>query len=130
MCACTVRLPQQDKMPPTQDQNAATDPDPNTTDDSCFVITLFRLLSLVKLDVFSLVMYMADFVFDIMLVQEYYALGDWHWFGITLGAVLVPSLVVNVFSLWLYQHQWGDVSARRRYTTYICFGVQFLPLMR
>ncbi|XP_078681652.1 XK-related protein 6-like [Branchiostoma floridae x Branchiostoma belcheri] len=46
-------------------------------------------------------LYVFDIITDLSLAAQYYNSGDWNWFGLTLGFVLVPSIIMNFVSLYL-----------------------------
>ncbi|XP_019631220.1 PREDICTED: XK-related protein 4-like [Branchiostoma belcheri] len=44
-------------------------------------------------------LYLFDVTTDLSLAVQYYNSGDFTWFGLTLGFVLGPSIIINIFSL-------------------------------
>ena len=50
----------------------------------------------------SIIGYLADLGSDIYLAYSYYSNAHYEWFGLTLAFILIPSLVMNVFSFVLY----------------------------
>ena len=53
----------------------------------------------------SFVLYLAEMGSDIWLMHHYYTGGDTYWFWFTLAFVLVPSLVLNCASVFLYHEE-------------------------
>ena len=53
----------------------------------------------------SCVLYLADMGSDIWLLYHYSTGGDMYWFWFTLGAVLVPSVFLNLASVALYRDE-------------------------
>ncbi|XP_066271386.1 XK-related protein 6-like [Branchiostoma lanceolatum] len=49
--------------------------------------------------VFPLGLYLFGVITDLSLAVQYYYSGDFTWFGLTLGFVLGPSIIINLFSL-------------------------------
>ncbi|XP_078682203.1 XK-related protein 6-like [Branchiostoma floridae x Branchiostoma belcheri] len=50
---------------------------------------------------FPLGLYLFDTITDLTLAVQYYYSGDSTWFGLTLGFVLGPSIIINIWSLSL-----------------------------
>ena len=50
----------------------------------------------------SFFLYLAEMASDIWLMHVYYTGGDWYWFGFTIAVVLVPSLLANGISVYIY----------------------------
>lgn len=55
-------------------------------------------------NLFSAGSYVADVGTDMFVAYLHFRAGNWWWFSLTLAFVLVPSLVITIFSLaWYYQ---------------------------
>ncbi|XP_078681647.1 XK-related protein 6-like [Branchiostoma floridae x Branchiostoma belcheri] len=60
---------------------------------------------ILRLVLFPLGLYLFDTITDLTLAVQYYYSGDLNWFGLTLGFVLGPSIVINFVSLYI---SWDD----------------------
>ena len=76
----------------------------------------------------SLIFYVVDIIFDILLLAKYEASGDTRWFAFTLIVLLMSSLSINAFNFWLHYHESkgiGDVVLM-----FVFAVLQISPLLR
>ena len=82
-----------------------------------------------KFDIFftglSLFLYALDIILDGVLLRNYYANGDFFWFALTLAILLVSSLFINAYNLWLHKRS----SSRSQWIVYFCLVLQVLPAL-
>jgi len=78
----------------------------------------------------GLVLYTLDITFDIVLLCKYHADGDFLLFASTLTALLGSSLIINVFSCWLFNHDEWNRDLLRSLVMYLCVFLQISPVFR
>ena len=89
-------------------------------------------------NVFSIGSYLLDVGSDIWMVYLYYTRKHWWWFTFTLTAVIVPSLVMTLFSLsWYIQDHRFEKKRRRTKTSplrwisrFMFLFLQIAPVLR
>ena len=103
-------------------------------DPGDFVIKFYASISDMFWFVWTLLMYIADIVTDIVLAVMYLAAGQLLYFSLTISLVIGPSLAMMVFSLVLYIRDYRIVGERAspfRWITRIFFlAIQFGPFLR
>ena len=89
-------------------------------------------------NLFSIGSYLLDVGSDIWMVYLYYTREHWWWFGFTLTAVIVPSVVMTIFSLsWYIQDHRFEKKRRRTKTSplrwisrFMFLFLQIAPVLR
>ena len=103
-------------------------------DPGDFVIKYYASISDMIWFVWTLLMYLADIVSDIVLAAMYWSASQQLYFSLTLGFIAVPSLAMMIFSLVLYVRDYRIVGERAspiRWVSRIFFLVlQLGPLLR
>ena len=77
----------------------------------------------IVLSVISLVLYLVDITFDIVLLINYHASGDTRWFAFTLTTLLVSSVIVSAFTFRM------ELRGQNGWIVIICLILQIMPVL-
>ena len=103
-------------------------------DPADYVIKYYAARSDMFWFVWTLLMYIADILTDILLACAYLSAGQYLYFSLTIGLVVLASLTMTIFSLVLYIEDWrilGDkASPIRWFIRSVCLICQLGPFLR